>query len=333
MSTAFVTGGTGFIGSHLVEELLRRGYDEVRCLVRTEEKWLEGLDVTPVRGDLSDVQALWDALEGVDYVFHVAGVTRAPDWETFEQANVKAPLNLLGAVKQAAPDVEKVLITSSLAAVGRCEETVATEETPLRPISQYGRSKAEMEQALAEPYEMRRSFQETLPLVVVRPPAVYGPRDRDIYTFFKTVDRGICPIVGKGWEPTLSLVHVHDLVRGMVDAAEADYTTGETYFIGSEKAYSWNEIKQAATEALDHWALTVAVPELFVQWAGAATEGIGKLMGQYPPFNREKARELRHGCKICSADKARRSFGYRQQVSLEEGVQETVDWYRREGWL
>ncbi len=107
MPKAFVTGGTGFIGSHLVEALQQRGYGEVRCLVRTRLKWLDGLDIVPVRGDMADVEALREAVRGVDYVYHLAGVTRTPDWATFEQANITAPLTLLRVVKEVNPAVKK----------------------------------------------------------------------------------------------------------------------------------------------------------------------------------------------------------------------------------
>ncbi len=330
---AFVTGGTGFIGSHLVEELLRRGYREVRCLVRKELRWLEGLDIVPVRGDFSRIEVLWEAVRDADVVFHVAGVTRARDWATFEQGNITATLNLLGAVLTANPNVRKVLITSSLAAVGYCQGGVATEESPLRPLSAYGRSKALMEQALRAPRADGPSFAERLPLVVVRPPAVYGPREADIYTFFRTVSRGLCPIVGSGRRPELSLVHVRDLVRGMVDAAESDITTGQTYFIGSEQFYSWHEIRDATLKALGRRALTVHIPPFLVEPIGALVELAGRMTGTYPPLNREKAREIRHACKMCAVDKARRDFGYRQQIGLEEGIQETIAWYRQQGWL
>ncbi len=326
MPSAFVTGGTGFIGSHLVEELLDRGYDDVRCLVRTEHKWLDGLSITAIRGELTDGDLIREAVHDVDYVFHNAGVTRAQNWDAFRTSNVDAAIQLLRTVAEVNPDVQRVLITSSLAAVGSCPGGVATEESPLQPVSRYGRSKAMMEKEV-------RSFRSQLPVVIVRPPAVYGPREEDIFTFFKTVQKGLCPVVGPVHEPVLSLVHVEDLARGMVDAAEAPQTVGETYFIGSEGQYSWNDLKNAATDALGRRALTVSVPPALVGIVGAAVEIGARWMGSYPPLNREKAREIRHACKMCSSDKAQRDFGYRQRVRLREGIRSTIEWYKKEGWL
>lgn len=332
--TAFVTGGTGFVGSHLVEDLLRRNVDEIRCLVRTDPKWLEDLDVTYVYGDLSDVEVLWKALDGVDEVYHVAGRTRAPTEDEFYEANVQATLNLLGAVKHAAPDLDRVLITSSLAAVGRCEQEVATEDVPLRPVSMYGRSKAQMEEALRDrPDTTPESYVDDLPLTIVRPPAVYGPRDRDILDFFQAVKRHVCPVVGGGSARSLSLVHVRDLAAGMVDAARHPNTVGETYFLGSERPYGWNEVKRAATSALDTWAVTVPVPGPLVGAVGAASEAWGVLTGTHPSLNRDKAREIRHACTACSIKKAQQDFDYRPSIALDEGVAETIQWYQSHGWL
>lgn len=333
MRKAFVTGGTGFIGSHLVEALQQRGYGEVRCLVRTKRKWLEGLDIVPVQGDLTDVEALREAVRGVDYVYHLAGITRAREWVAYEQANVSAPLTLLRLVREVNPTIKKVMITSSLAAVGPSETGIADEETPLNPISRYGRSKAEMEKALAAPINGGVSFLRKLPVVIIRPPAVYGPREADIFTFFKSVNTGFCPMIGNGREPELSLVHVRDLVRGMIDAAEAEVTAGETYFLGSDTYYSWQQIKEATTAALGKNALTLHVPRGLVGTVGAVVETISKVFGRYPPLNREKAREILETTKMCSHDKARRDFGYRQEVPLEAGIRETMAWYREEGWL
>ena len=134
-------------------------------------------------------------------------------------------------------------------------------------------------------------------------------------------------------EPVLSLVHVRDLVRGMVDAAEAEATAGQTYFIGSERQYSWRDFKGAITGALGRRALTVPVPGPLLEAAGAVAELAGRLTGTFPPLNREKAQAVRRTCKMCSVERARRDFGYEQRVPLEEGMRETIGWYREEGWL
>lgn len=333
MKTAFVTGGTGFVGSHLAEHLLASGYGEVRCLVRSDLKWLDGLPITPIHGDLHNADALRQGLEGVDHVYHVAALTRHPEWPPFYRANVLGTLNVLDAVREVAPGVRKVLITSSLAAVGASETPIATEDAPLRPVSRYGRSKAEMETALAGQNAHATNYYDHLPLVVVRPPAVYGPRETNIFTFFHTVSRGLCPIVGNGRTPDVSLVHVQDLVRGMVQAAEADSTTGRTYFIGSDRPYSWNDIKAATTAALGRKALTLPIPTALVGLLGVVVEGVGRLFGQDPPLNREKAREIQQACKMCATDRARRDFGYCQEIPLEAGLARTIAWYKKAGWL
>lgn len=330
---AFVTGGTGFVGSHLVEELIRRGYREVRCLVRRDLRWLDGLEIVAVRANLFQDAPVRDALVGVTHVYHVGAVTRAREWSTFERENVEATRRLLESVVAASPGVHRVLITSSLAVVGRGSAEAADEETPIDPVSAYGRSKAQMERAIAQPHNGRPAFNERLPITVVRPPSVYGPREADIYTLFKTAKHGVFPVLGRGSAPELSLVHVRDLVRGMVDAAESPGAAGGTYFIGSDEIYSMRDIHRVMQEALGRRSLVIPVPHALVRAAGALSESAGLLWGTYPAFNREKAREARWACKMCRNDRAAADFGYRQQVSLEEGFRETVGWYRAHGWL
>ncbi|NNF58151.1 MAG: NAD-dependent epimerase/dehydratase family protein, partial [Rhodothermaceae bacterium] len=222
--------------------------------------------------------------------------------------------------------VPKVLVTSSLAAAGPSGPEPLTEDAPLQPLSMYGESKAEMERRIA----MRTVGP---PVVVVRPPAVYGPREADIYTLIKTAAKQrLFPIVGEGRVPQLDLVHVRDLVRGMITAAETEDTAGQTYFLGGPRGYAWSEIKAVMAEALGHGLMQVNVPRGLVGPVGAVAEGVGKLFGQYPPLNREKAREAKAAWLVSSA-KAERDFGYTPQVSLEEGLAETIAWYRTHEWL
>ena len=322
--TVFVTGGTGFVGSHLVDTLLSAGAN-VRCLVRNDPKWLDGLDIDIVSGTLLDTDALKEGVAGVDTVFHLAGRTRATDRDAFLKDNVIGSENLMDAIV-ASGSVRRTVVTSSLAAVGRGGSGIVDETVALDPVSDYGWSKATMEERL-QPWFDRTS------LTIIRPPAVYGPRETDILTFFRSVARGLCPIVGSGSEPSLSLVHVDDLVRGLLLSAQAPAAEGRTYFMGGPGQVAWNDVRDAAASALGRRVLTLPIPRGIVPLVGAVSEFGGRLLGSYPPLNREKAREILEAALMCDHSRAASEIGYDPRVTLQGGVESTIAWYRERGWL
>lgn len=320
---AFVTGGTGFVGSHLVEALLAQGF-QVRCLVRKDLKWLKGLPIEPILGDLHTQAALQKGCQDASLVFHVAALTRSKSWEVFQKENVAGTQNVLEAARANVQTLKRVVLISSQAAAGPGEQPV-TEDHPMQPVSMYGRSKKAMEDLAAD-------YQDRLPLTILRPPSVYGPRETDIFEFFKSVHRGLCPIVGKGTAPTLNLVHIRDLITGILSAAQSPNTLGETYFVGSERDYSWHEIRDAVCAGLGKKAMTFHLPVTWVKPLGAILETVAGWFGQYPPLNREKAQEAQHSWRLSIA-KAQKAFGYAPKTSLGEGMKETADWYQKNGWL
>ncbi|MCY4232770.1 MAG: NAD-dependent epimerase/dehydratase family protein [Bacteroidetes bacterium] len=318
---AFVTGGTGFIGSHLVESLIDWGYSEIRCLVRSKPKWLTDLDVVQINGSIDDDALILKALNGTDHVFHVGAMTRARTWPPLYDANVISTINLVRAAAHSG--VSKVCVISSLAVAGHTNQLIADESMPCHPISMYGKSKLKMEQALKD---------IDLPIVILRPPVVYGPRDRDLLTFFAAVNRGFC-VMPKN-DSGLTLIYVKDLARGIIESIKSDQTTGKTYYIGSQTTtISWTELQHAIESALKKKSRMIHLPRSLIMPLGTISEYAGMIFGAYPPLNREKAREILYATKQCSSDKAFKDFGYQSSVTLHQGIEETITWYQSHGWL
>lgn len=300
--------------------------------MRSGPKWLDGLPVEGLAGDLGDADALAAGVDGAALVAHVAGLTRARTQAELDRANVDGTRAVLDAVRRSADAgaAPRVLVTSSLEAMGpnrigpdgRPEP--ATEADVPQPVSMYGLSKARMEDAV------RRDYAD-LGVTVVRPPAVYGPREADLYEMAKGAARGLFPVVGRADVPRVSMVFVRDLVRGMADLAEADAARGETVFLGTP-GYAWGEVQRALEAALGRRTLTLRVPGAAIGAVGALAERVGGLFGRLPPLTQDKAEAARHAW-VCSSEKARALVGYAPEVGLAEGWAETVAWYRRRGWL
>jgi dihydroflavonol-4-reductase len=322
---AFVTGGTGFIGSHLVDHLIDDSrYDEVRCLVRNREKWLTGKKYTKVEGDLFSVTNLKNALEGVDTLFHIAAIVMAPTKEEFQKANVDATENLIRIARKSG--VKKMVILSSLAAAGPSSGVPLGEDTQMNPVSMYGESKKEMEEMI------HRIHTPELSITILRPPAVYGPREDQIYSFFKLMNKRICPIVGDGSKPEISMMYVSDLIRAL-SLAEKNTTSGiHTYFVSGPEIYNWNQIKDVTSKVLGKKPVPLYIRPGMVKKIAGVIESAASLFGTYPVLNREKANEMVLEW-TCSNKKAADELHYHPSVSLEEGISRTIQWYKKHHWL
>jgi nucleoside-diphosphate-sugar epimerase len=311
---ALVTGATGFIGSHLVAALLREGF-RVRVLLRRQSqlRWLEGLEVVPCYGDCTEAQSLAEAVKGVQYIFHVAGLISAPRVEDFYLVNAQGTDNLLRAALEHAPGLRRFLYLSSLAAAGPSENGAAVDEqSPPRPVSHYGRSKLQGEQAV---------LARGLPAVVLRPPVVYGPRDRGLQVFFRLAQKGLFPYWGQS---VYSMLYVDDLVEALILAATREGLQGRVYFV-SDGPYSSREIWEALADALGRRPLRVPTPL-----------GLLRLLSpllREEMLSKDKLRELAHRHWVCSSERARAELGFRPRVKLKEGMKWTADWYRIHQWL
>jgi nucleoside-diphosphate-sugar epimerase len=321
MPKALVTGASGFIGSHLVQGLLKRGY-EVRCLVRSTSarKWLEGLQATFSEGDCTDTGSLREAVEGMDFVFHVAGLTKARRDEDFYSVNAEGARNLAEAVSRANPSLKKFIFLSSQSAAGPSIKGKAVrEEDAPNPVSHYGKSKLQAEKAVLE-------YANKFPVVIIRPSAVYGPRDRDFFVFFKLLRGGICPWWG---ESRYSLIYVDDLITGIIKAAESREASGKVFFLADEKPYTNKEIISLISGVYGKRPIKMPVPRAVM----SLVAGAGHLLGFPSIINRDKMRELSYREWVCDTRRAREELGFISKIKLKEGIKWTADWYRIHQWL
>jgi dihydroflavonol-4-reductase len=322
-----VTGATGFVGSHLVDALIERGR-AVRCLVRRTSnlRYLKHPQIEFAYGGVDGATDWDEALKDVDTIYHVAGLTfarRAKDYFTVNHQGTEAIL--AGALKHR-DRIKRFVLVSSLAAVGpgRDGRPVDESSTPA-PITSYGRSKLMGEEAV-------KAVADLLPTTIVRPPAVYGPRDYGIYEFFKSIARGLSPTIGR-YDKQISLVHAHDLARGTILAGESPASMGRTYFISSEEVYSMRAVADRIAEILGRRARSIAIPRPVAFTVAIAAEAFAAVMRKPPVINRDKVTDLSQTFWGCSIERAKSELGYSQQVSLDEGLEGTVEWYKREGWL
>lgn len=324
---AVVTGANGFVGSHLVDLLLSRQY-RVRCITREKSdlKWLTGKDVEIYNCGLFDKEGLRRAIKDAEYIFHVAGVVKSKKPEGYFRGNVDTTKYLLDIATEFRESIKKFVVVSSQTVAGPSlnEKPVVENDKP-NPITTYGRSK------LAEE-ELAKSYMDKLPITICRAPAVYGERDTEIFIFFQTFNKGLFTTIGFD-RKLISLIHVNDLVRGFLLAAESKIADGQTYFISSENFYTWEEVGEVTKRVMKKKPLHFKVPHSVVYILATVAQFFALFSSKPATLNIEKARDITRHAWICSTEKAIKELNYHQEISIEEGIKRTVDWYKEKKWL
>jgi nucleoside-diphosphate-sugar epimerase len=321
---SLVTGGSGFIGSHLAAYLVSRG-DEVSALVRatSQTQFLRDLNVNLVIGDIRDRDSLRPAVRGMDYVFHLGGVISALDRDTYFAVNTQGTRNLLDACLSENPGLRKLVFVSSISAAGPSPCGAALDEdAESRPISDYGRSKLAAEEAVL-------AASGRLAVTVVRPPNVLGPRQKELVESIKLLRNRIKPLIGRKDSRT-SVAAVTDVVRALVLAAEDPRSAGRVFYVTDGRAYSWREITDAVADAVGLGRIHLPVP-FAVQYAlAAAAEAIARVRKRRPAVSREHVLAARRYCWVYDASRIERELGFHPSMDMKAAVQSAVDAFRAE---
>lgn len=326
---ALITGATGFIGSHLADELLSRGYS-LRCSYRktSDLRWLKGKDIELIETDLYDMESVKQAIKDVDYIFHSAGAVKAINYNGFLRGNLVPTKNLIDACLQSNIKLKRFVYISSQTVVGPASspDLPLDENTKYNPITDYGKSKKASEEFVVK-------HKDNLPITIIRPPGVFGPRDTAIYSLFKIVSLHIAPYFGMT-DKYVSLINAYDLARGIAMAAESEKAIGEIYFLAYDEYFSYRELFNHVKNAMaGRKVINLRIPESVILAAGFLTEMIGKITKSPPVFNYDKGIDFIQTYWICKSDKARRDFGFKPNRSMESAIKETVDWYKQQGWI
>jgi nucleoside-diphosphate-sugar epimerase len=328
---AFVTGGTGFVGAHLVQALRARG-DTVTCLVRSPAKAaaLGWSDVRLVRGDLDDEAALLEGSAGADVIYHVAGRISARDGDEFMRANRDGTANVLEAASAHPP--QRFVLVSSLAAAGPATPGAPIDETrPPAPVTPYGQSKLAAEVLVRG---MAPAW------TIVRPPMVYGEWDRELLKAFRLARAGIVPVFGDGSQE-LSVIYAGDLAAALVAAAGASAAANRLYYAAHPRVTTSRELVRAIGRSLGgkRGRGRGRAPRI-VPLPGAVARGllwvigsVAHLAGRATLLSSDKAAEFLAPAWTCRPDALQRDTGWQAATDLESGLRRTADWYRREGWL
>jgi nucleoside-diphosphate-sugar epimerase len=292
----------------------------------SNRKQLEGLkNVEFFEGAVEEVDRVKEAVDGVDAIVHVAGIVKARSLDEFFAVNVGGTSNLVEAARHRGKSLKRFVHVSSLEAAG---PSVDGEPVPLdqeSPVTGYGRSKLAAEKVVL-------SAKDDMPVVVLRPAAIYGPRDAEILEAFKSVQRGLLPVINGGTSKTI-FIYASDCAEACVHAIDADVPSGRVYFVDDGcGAIEMRTMFADFERALGKKAVRATVPLPVLLTVARGVEAFGRLTNRPVMLTREKAQMLVQDW-VCDSEATRKELGWQPKVPWSEGVPRAVAWYRQHGWL
>ena len=334
MKNVLITGASGFIGSFLVEEGLKRDYAVYAGIRKSSSReYLQDPRTLFIELDFSSVDSLSGTLlalknKGIafTYIIHNAGLTKAKRKEDFLRVNCDNTRNFIEALIQTGMVPEKFIFISSLAAYGpgnpKTNDPVKLSDAP-RPIELYGKSKLEAEKFI--------TGLKDFPWLILRPTGVFGPKEKDYFVFFQTISRGLEPYIGFS-KQILTFIYVRDLVRVAFDALISPILH-RAYFVSDGQEYDSVEFAAITKRALGKKTIRFTVPLAIVKTIAVVGEKMAGFFGEIPTLNTDKYNVLSSTNWRCEVEPLQKDFNFKAEYDLERGVKESLEWYKKEGWL
>ncbi|MBI3534004.1 MAG: NAD-dependent epimerase/dehydratase family protein [Deltaproteobacteria bacterium] len=322
---ALVAGASGFVGSTLIECLQKEDL-EVHAMLRatSSDENLKNLKYKRVDASFADLASLKQAVQGMDYIFHLAGTIFASSREDYFRINTEGTRKLAQAIGEVGYPVKNFIFVSSLAAGGPSHSLTPRSELDTdAPVSAYGESKLQAEKELSK-------YNSKIPIIILRPPMVYGPKDKATLLFFKTVSRHIVPMFNG--QKYYTAIHVRDLCHGIIKAAFSNIR-GEIFYLTNDNIFTYEELMTTIAKHLNKKIFKFRIPDVALIIGAHGLSWYSKLSGRTYPLNNDKLHELRPDYWICSGEKARKGFGFSAETNLSDGLLDTIKWYKKYSWL